>query len=157
MSLNHVDDYEEDDALLNASLSEAETDNMPLDDDELRLARIAEYLHEALRKDDPLRANLGAFNAGLMEIALKHEAAVKNSLNAAAGNILENPHLQRGLSVHANLLRQMDRNVNLDIRLDVQTRVCLCELSTTLSGNCVACRGSLNEKISRHFPATPTF
>ena len=118
MSPNHMDDYEEDGALFNASLSEAEPDDMPLADNELRSTRIAEYLHEALRKDDPLRANLGAFNAGLMEIGLKYETALKNSLNGAAGNLLENPQLHRAMIVYQNLMRQMDRNVNLDIRLD---------------------------------------
>ena len=112
MNRYHASDYEDDDALLNASLSEAEPDDRPLaGDDELRSTRIAEYLHEALRKDDPLRANLGALNAGLIGFASQSEAALKNSLHAGGGNVLENPHIQKAMGVHLILLRQIDRNL----------------------------------------------
>jgi hypothetical protein len=119
MHRNHATEYYEADALLNESISEAKTDDMPLEGHhELRLARIAEYKQEALQKEDPLRANLGAITAGLFEIAYHTETAVINSLQSVGGNSLVNPNLQRLLGTHANLTRQVDRYANLDVRIE---------------------------------------
>jgi hypothetical protein len=124
MNRNYAtEEYDDDDAQLNESISEVEPDDMSLaDDDELRRARIAEYRHESLRKDDPLRACLGATNAGLFEIILSTEAAVKNALQSTERNSLESPHLQRALGTHANYTRQVHRYASLVVLMDKDER-----------------------------------
>jgi hypothetical protein len=111
---------ENDDDKLNDSLSEAEPGEA--DDDELRLARISEHRQESLRKVDSLRASLGALNAGLLDIALCSETALKKTLRATSGDILEISHLQRAISIHLNITRQIDRFANLDARLEDTTQ-----------------------------------
>jgi hypothetical protein len=119
MNSNNAAQYDEADDVFSNSMSDAEPDDMSsADDDDLRLTRIAEYGHEALRKDDALRANLAALNAGLLEIAFRSEIAVKNSIQSAGVNILKNPDVQRALRTHLIIARQVDRYANLDVRLE---------------------------------------
>jgi hypothetical protein len=61
---------------------------------------------------------LGAVNAGLLEILLQNETALRKSLQSAAGNILESRDLRRAINTHLNITRQVDRFANLDVRLD---------------------------------------
>src|SRR3954452_10357382 len=100
-----------------ASVSEASPPDSA-DEVDLRLMRIAEYGSEALRKNDALRANLAALNAGLLEIAFRSETAVKNSFQTAGVNALQSPDVQRALRNHLNIARQVDRYANLDVRLE---------------------------------------
>ena len=139
MNPNYANEIEEADAMLNESLSEADPEGIPtMGDDELRRARIAEYRHEALRKEDSLRANLGAINAGLLEIALEHEIAVRKALQSGAGNMLESPYFQRAISTHLNITRQVDRFANVDVRFEA------------------AEQQAENAKAQRRLPAMPT-
>ena len=67
MNRRHEDDYDDEDTMLNDSISELDPDGPSLaDDDEMQSARIKEFRHDALRHDNPLRANLGAVTAGLL-------------------------------------------------------------------------------------------
>jgi hypothetical protein len=119
MNRCHEDDYDDEDAMLNDSISEGDPDGMSLaDDDELDLSRIEEFRHAALRQDDPLRAVLGARNAGLLKIASHYEAVIANALQSAKGSILESPHFHRAITVQLNIVRQADRLANLDLRME---------------------------------------
>lgn len=83
----------------------------------MRLARIDEYQHESLHKQDSLEACLGGINGGLMRIAVLHEQAILKAIEMAEDNILEMPPLQRAMGTHLSLTRQVDRFFNLEARL----------------------------------------
>jgi hypothetical protein len=118
MNRYHTPKPDDEDALLNGSLSEADADEASFaNSDELRLARIDEYQHDSLRKIDSGEACLGGFNGGLMKIALRTEQAILKAIETAGDNILETPAIQRAMATHLSLTRQVDRVFNLQARL----------------------------------------
>jgi hypothetical protein len=122
MYRSNTHEYEEADALLNGSLSEAELDEPALGDNDLRLARIDEYQQQSLRKADPLEACLGATNAGLLQIGLRYEQAIIQTLEAAETNILDSLPLQKAMNTHLGITRQVDRFANVAARLSESER-----------------------------------
>jgi hypothetical protein len=117
MNRCHEDDYEDEDAGLNESISEDDPDGMSLESDELRSARIEEYRYAALQHEDPLRANLGAVTAGLLDIVSKTETVVRNAMSSAGVNCFESPNAARAINTHLNLTREVNRYANLELRL----------------------------------------
>jgi len=107
----------DDDGILNESISEVDLDATSLDEDELRLMRIAEQRRAALRGDDPRRANIGALNTGLLEIAFHSETVVKTLLSTQ-GNSLEPYQVQQALRIHLSITREVGRFANLEARFD---------------------------------------
>ena len=118
----NTNQYHEDDALLNDSLSEAELDEPTLGDDEMRLARIDEYQQQSLRKADPLEACLGGLNSGLLRVGFRYEQAIIKALDAPETNILDSPPLQKAMNTHLGITRQVDRFANLEARLNEDDR-----------------------------------
>lgn len=114
----HTSESKEADAFLNGSISEPEQDeSSSASDVELRLARIDEYEQDALNKEDPLAACVGALNAGLLRIGLRNEQAIHKAIEDDVGNIMDRPQLQRAIGTHLGLTRQVDRFANLEARL----------------------------------------
>jgi hypothetical protein len=118
MKRNYADENADAYARLDGSLSEIEPDDMSQAVEESRLALIADYRHEALRKVDCLQANLALVNCGLLDLALQSETVMKKLLQSDGANILESPEMQRIMRNHLQITRQIDRYANLDARID---------------------------------------
>lgn len=116
MTSFNTDESDASDALLDGSLSDAESDEA-FTDEALRLARIDEYRHEALQEDDSLESSLGGFMGGLMKISVRYEQNMIKGLELHAGPIHDSPELNRSANTYLNLLRQIDRFANLKARL----------------------------------------
>ena len=87
-----------------------------------RLARIRDYAQAALDEVDPLRGNLQACSAELMEIAMSLKTAIDEAL-LDEQNLLHrfkeiNPLVEVFLKFH----RQIDRYAQLDRHLDATSR-----------------------------------
>ena len=105
-------------AALKDSLREVGFDDADLSDDEaLRFARIDDYRQEALRGDDSLESTMGAHTGGLLKFAAQYEQTIAKFMEQSGDAILNSPELQRAMNTYLNLSRQMDRNVNLTMRL----------------------------------------
>lgn len=105
-------------ALLDANLSDLEGEDASPDDGEvLRLARIEEFQQDSLRVDDPLESSLEGVAGGLLKLALVYEQNITKLLELTGGAIYDSPELQRLMSTYLNILRQLDRIVNLAARL----------------------------------------
>jgi hypothetical protein len=104
---------------LNDSLSEAESEDASLaDEDEMALALIQEYRQQSSRKENPLQAVLATVNCGLMELAHHSGKALKNACRSAGGDFLATSHGQRAMNHHLSLTRQVRCYGDLDMRLE---------------------------------------
>src|SRR6476620_3202516 len=94
-------DFDEDDAALNASLSDCGPDETSPDEEEaLHLARIAEYQHDANRKDDPLEACVGYTIGGLLRLAKQYEKAISATIDEAETSVIEMPQVPRAVNAY---------------------------------------------------------
>ena len=80
MSIEHMPESDEVDARLNDGIVEPGDQHSGIDNDEMRLIRIAEFQAECLTMDDPSQACLGAITGGLMEIAQLIEKPIVTKL-----------------------------------------------------------------------------
>jgi hypothetical protein len=106
------------DALLNDSLSGDDGEDAPFDDEEaLQLARIEECRQEALREEHPLESSLGGLSCGLMKFSVRYQQNISQLVEQPGVVIHDSPELKRSMTTYLNLLRQVDRFVNLKVRL----------------------------------------
>jgi hypothetical protein len=114
----HTSDSRAADALLNSTLSDDDVEDAPPDDEEaLQLARIEECRQEALREEDSLESSLGGLTSGLMKFSVRYEQNITKLHEQPGVAIHDSPELIRSMTTYLNLLRQVDRFVNLKARL----------------------------------------
>lgn len=117
--MNNAEEFEFPYSQYKERAREFDDESMSLSgDDDLGQARIDEYRDKSNRQEDPRRAILGALTAGLSEIATRHEAALKDFMQAAEGNLLESAHAQKGIRTQVSIVHQVYCLLNLDQRLD---------------------------------------
>lgn len=79
-----------------------------------RLSRVGDYLVASLEKTNPLDANLGSLNSGLMEMALRLETMILQGLANGLPLVSRHESLMPALEVYLRLTRQVDRFSNLE-------------------------------------------
>jgi hypothetical protein len=84
---------------------------------DLRRRRIADYLTEALRQDNSLRANLGAVNCDLMHLAYDLKQAIAEALGVdpALGHF---QGLLPAIDYWLRVSKQVERLAQLDLQFD---------------------------------------
>ena len=83
---------------------------------EARLDRILDYQTSALSKDDPLQANLGSVNSGLMTIAVQFDAFIGQVLAGGPATIERMQKLLPLLDAHLRVTRQIDRYAQIELK-----------------------------------------
>ena len=111
----HTSESRAADAQLNDSLSEDDDDAAP-DQEVLEIARIDEYRQETHHEEDSLESCLGTRVGRLLEFALRYEQYINKLLMLSAAASQELPVMQRAMNTYLNILRQMDRLLNLKAR-----------------------------------------
>jgi hypothetical protein len=87
------------------------------DETERRLKRIREYRRTALAVEDPLRANLGAVNADLLEMATQTKEQWNKTVERATDSRAELVQRRVLVDDFLRLTRQSDRYSQLEIKL----------------------------------------
>lgn len=87
-----------------------------------RLARIHEYLVDALEQVDALQANLGAASSDLMLLGFRMKDAIETALRDASNPLGQFNELMPAIESYLKVVRQIDRLAQLDRRL-TETRV----------------------------------
>jgi hypothetical protein len=83
---------------------------------EARLSRMLDHLASSLEKEPPLEASLGAFNAGLMRMALRLEELIVAAMESGPLDMERFQEIKPAIETHLRLLRQMDRFANIELR-----------------------------------------
>jgi hypothetical protein len=81
-----------------------------------RVARVHDYLSEALARPDPLRATLGSVSCGLMMSALRLEKIIEQVANSEQPPITIVPKVVSAINVQTRVARQIDRLADRDSR-----------------------------------------
>lgn len=79
-----------------------------------RLSRVLDYQARSLEKDDPLEANLGSINSGLMRTALWLDEAIEQALQIGPPNIKRLPEISPAIETYLRVARQIDRFANIE-------------------------------------------
>ena len=92
----------------------------PLDQPEgrhhARLSRALDYQLGALGKEDPLAANLGSMNGGLMRMAVWLDETLLQSMESGPPNLERAQRLLPAIETLLRLMRQVDRFSQLELR-----------------------------------------
>jgi hypothetical protein len=83
-------------------------------DDDRRIARLRDLLEDALDEPDPLRANLRAAIADLLEIGYRLGAGIKATMGSEPKSLARHEELVPVISSMALVHRQATRYVQLD-------------------------------------------
>lgn len=82
----------------------------------VRLQRVADYQSDAAALPDPLRANLGLMNAGLMRIGQAIDEAVDQALRDGPTTIEQLDRLRPTIEMYLRITRQVDRFAQLELK-----------------------------------------
>lgn len=83
---------------------------------EARLRRIRDYLNDSLNKNDPLEANVGAINSGLLRMALWLDETLENAMSDGTQNVDRLKRLLPAIEAQLKISRQVDRFAQIEIR-----------------------------------------
>jgi len=86
------------------------------DHHDVRLSRVLDYQASSLDKEDPLEANLGSINSGLMRIALWLDETIEQTVRSGAPNAERLTRILPAIDTHLRLTRQVDRFAQLELR-----------------------------------------
>ena len=81
-----------------------------------RLSRVLDYQSRSLEKDDPLEANLGSINSGLMRVALWLDEAVEEAMASGPPNVERLSRILPAIDTHLRVTRQVDRFAQIELR-----------------------------------------
>ena len=81
-----------------------------------RSSRVADYLLSSLAKDDPLQANLGSINSGLMKITYDLEECLTELLSDGPLTAERLQQISPALSTYLNLTRQVRCFAEIELR-----------------------------------------
>jgi hypothetical protein len=70
--------------------------------------------HEALHRPEPLRANLGAMEGDLMQVAVQIQSALEEDLSATTNSPERFGQLQRKVELYLKVSREISRLVQAD-------------------------------------------
>lgn len=106
-----------------------------------RLSRVLDYQASSLQKDDPLEANLGSINSGLMRVALWLDETIEQAMESGPPNVERLSRILPAIDTHLRVTRQVDRFAQIELRAvearkpkptdDVRAALCLDATSTT--------------------------
>ena len=81
-----------------------------------RLSRVLDFQASSLAKDDPLEANLGSINSGLMRVALWLDEAIEEAMESGPRTVERLQRMLPAIETHLRVTRQVDRFAQLEIR-----------------------------------------
>lgn len=81
-----------------------------------RMSRVLDYQLSSLQKDDPLEANLGSINSGLMRVALWLDESIEHSMEIGPRNVERLSRILPAIEAHLRVTRQVDRYAQLELR-----------------------------------------
>ena len=81
-----------------------------------RLSRVLDYQASSLQKDDPLEANLGSINSGLMRVALWLDETIEQAMVSGPPNVERLSRILPAIDTHLRVTRQVDRFANIELR-----------------------------------------
>lgn len=81
-----------------------------------RLKRVLDYRASSLQKDDPLEANLGSINSGLMRVALWLDETIEQAMQSGPPNVERLSRILPAIETHLRLTRQVDRFAQIELR-----------------------------------------
>jgi hypothetical protein len=80
------------------------------------LSRVLDYQAHALAKPDPLQANLGSINSGLMRISLWLDESVAHALDGGPPDVERLSRVSQAIDTYLRVTRQVDRFSQLELR-----------------------------------------
>jgi hypothetical protein len=83
---------------------------------EARLSRLLDYQARSLSKPDPLEANLGSINSGLMRMAVWLDEAVAQALASGPPHVERLAHVSQAIETLLRVTRQVDRFTQIELR-----------------------------------------
>ena len=81
-----------------------------------RLSRVLDYQVSSLEKDDPLEANLGSINSGLMRVALWLDETIEQAMESGPPNVERLSRILPAIDTHLRVTRQVDRFAQIELR-----------------------------------------
>ena len=81
-----------------------------------RLRRVSDYLTSSLAKADPLEANIGSINSGLMRLALSLDDIIERAVGAGPQTVEGLENVMPAIDTHLRVTRQVDRFAQLELR-----------------------------------------
>lgn len=81
-----------------------------------RLDRISDYQASALAKEDPLQANLGSINSGLMGIAVQMDVVIQRMWSGKTESIERIQKTLPALDAYLRVARQIDRYAQIELK-----------------------------------------
>ena len=113
----------------------------PTNSHDARLSRVLDYQASSLQKDDPLEANLGSINSGLMRVALWLDETIEQAMESGPPNVERLSRILPAIDTHLRVTRQVDRFAQIELRAvearkpkptdDVRAALCLDAPSST--------------------------
>lgn len=88
----------------------------PASSHKARLSRLLDYQASSLEKDDPLEANLGSINSGLMRVALWLDETIEQAMESGPPNVERLSRILPAIDTHLRVTRQVDRFANIELR-----------------------------------------
>jgi hypothetical protein len=82
----------------------------------VRLSRVLDYQISSLEKDDPLEANLGSINSGLMRVALWLDETIEQVMESGPPNVERLARILPAIDAHLRVTRQVDRFAQIELR-----------------------------------------
>lgn len=81
-----------------------------------RLSRVLDYQVSSLAKHDPLEANLGSINSGLMRVALWLDETIEEAMESGPPNVERLARILPAIDTHLRVTRQVDRFAQIELR-----------------------------------------
>lgn len=91
-------------------------EDRPLSVHDARLSRVLDYLAHSLAKHDPLEANLGSINSGLMRMALWLDESVEQAMASGPPDVERLSRVLPAIDTHLRVTRQVDRFTQIVLR-----------------------------------------
>ncbi|WP_437191594.1 hypothetical protein [Planctomicrobium sp. SH527] len=88
----------------------------PVSSHEARLSRVLDYQASSLEKKDPLEANLGSINSGLMRVALWLDETIERAMQSDSPNVERLSGILPVIETHLRVTRQVDRFAQIEVR-----------------------------------------
>lgn len=86
------------------------------DTQEARLSRVLDYQTASLAKRDPLAANLGSINSGLMRVALWLDETIEQAIGSGPRTVERLQKILPAIDTHLRVTRQVDRFAQIELR-----------------------------------------
>ena len=81
-----------------------------------RLRRVHDYQAASLAKANPLEANLGSINSGLMRVTLWLDETIERYMESGPGTMERLQTITPAIETHLKVTRQVDRFAQIELR-----------------------------------------